>query len=1292
MTVTPQQNAMLWGQVFELAVKRGVLAYLLKQDLIVPTHPSLAAWTTVSNAQVYAEMKRALGVVDDNAIAQVRHAVSHMLQLGYGLGWTGMREYWSQVVQSTKGQAKLQALWCPLTLPSLTQDRDAEAEAALAAFVKAFALPHPVGRELTHKGHPAWSDFTVLLKSSRGPDQLLCLEFSYNASSSVPDFSREDAHLEELQRYARYRDARSVFSQVCAEVTGERFQLSRHFATHFNAFTGRDKPFYKLCQGASYADTTMALLQAQGLLNRPCEVRVIAVTSNGFESLSASLKPQAQEEPRLALLRSLGQAYRATAKLEETAVQDQLADEIAMAFNQLALALPASLRKQVRALAQAPQPGDALEYRFSEEVEGFVNPAQEISVAQAQAELDASADLDTWFGQAAHQAVTAALLARQTPQGTVTWRDLHAAAVVAGIGAARQGALKVLALEGNPGIGKTTAVKEYLATEAQSGYLLFYTSPRVVINKDVTASFARTSTGVARGILTLTTNVSLNAAASRAYREMVVDLGLGSAKRRVDSATVVDGVENLVLPEKATWFVTPEQEAKIEQVYPEGKLRKQTLNERQDLVQERVQPGVLRTLAQSAQALLEANPDVNRVVLTAAVQGYRKMASGHSTVDSLGALFKSPPNTLAGKKERREFAQRVPTLVVMIDELAGDGAGALFVHEITRWLDAQFLEPFAQDPDGSPFTVVLVVADASLGNDVVLRSYLEAGPDVPDKVLVSNSAGRRPFRLAQGTVRLGGVPQSVLHVMTNSFPAGKLLVDYHIRLNKIYPERASDSTLKTLREAIRSQQSEQVLANARDEILRALRSTAPQVIFFAQDKAFLRDLKQALETQVEVPLDPKEVAVLDSSVKPEDRRALVSEAVRDGKRVFLMTSSGARGVSFPKATWIIAAMPRFNIEASLMELAQLVYRGRGHYTDPVTGKQLSGDLLDRRVVLLVDDFLPVDLVDEDPRTWLRRASDLLTLVLMLRSTLYTRILGDAGLPGRDLALVPVGYVGSSELLTTMSQALTVFLREAAVYLKSGHDDKHSGLVAAALRNVLALFSTFTLKTLQRDPATVSFSHPPDLDAWAYAVSQERSALLPPVGEVPALWLPDTLSCFGPFWLEDWGQAAKSEVFTFDRYTQAVEALNKELFGQLGVLMRDIDYPPQLRGPARDLYRILSRKAEEAREFSTFKALSSQATWLVLPLNYTSFWRKASAEDGAQTVITQEEPWLAGLSGCLAQAGEILPAIPRYEEFPYAAAVGVADPVRRKQVFDDRYFMASSELNLLNALLLHEPQP
>jgi len=52
---------------------------------------------------------------------------------------------------------------------------------------------------------------------------------------------------------------------------------------------------------------------------------------------------------------------------------------------------------------------------------------------------------------------------------------------------------------------------------------------------------------------------------------------------------------------------------------------------------------------------------------------------------------------------------------------------------------------------------------------------------------------------------------------------------------------------------------------------------------------------------------------------------------------------------------------------------------------------------------------------------------------------------------------------------------------------------------------------------------------------------------------------------------------------------------------------------------------------------------------------------------------------------------VMPVVPRYQDFPWAAAVGQRVLSQLELVFDNRYFMASSELNLLNTLLLEDDE-
>src|SRR5205085_8190709 len=121
---------------------------------------------------------------------------------------------------------------------------------------------------------------------------------------------------------------------------------------------------------------------------------------------------------------------------------------------------------------------------FEETVPEFANPADEYDLAVARGMVDDTGPLTGFFGQPAPDAL-ALLMTERAKHGRVSLRDIHASAIVAGMHRSVKGQVNVIALEGNPGIGKTTAVRQYLEKKPE-GYLFLYVSPRVVINRDVT--------------------------------------------------------------------------------------------------------------------------------------------------------------------------------------------------------------------------------------------------------------------------------------------------------------------------------------------------------------------------------------------------------------------------------------------------------------------------------------------------------------------------------------------------------------------------------------------------------------------------------------------------------------------------------------------------------------------------------------------------------------------------------------------------------------------------------------
>lgn len=1281
-----QKRAELWGKTYEILVKRGVLTCLVEKGLISLEAPHLKPWSQTKLMTVAASLVRALDIIDERERAIVKAAFDHMALTAFGVGYTAMREYLRPHARAIGwGRLQMAGLWCPMTLPEEQTGSPETMDATLADFQAVFEIPSPEARSFSGKGLPANADFLLWLSGNAKSDHVLVQEYSWDMPAELLDFRDQRAHLEELIRHRRRIESRGVFARVAAEVDGESFALSDDIQNHLQAFTSDNKPFYKTCQASAYAESFVRLMRECGRLSRPVVARALAITPNGLESLAARFTMDPTHEPRADLMVQLGSAYRASRKLADGDEQ-ALTQKVKAVFDSMRRKLPLALQQGMKSLRQTPEPGADFTFEFDETLPAFANPADRFSVEAAIAMIEEGPALTTFFGQNPRDALKSDVVSRVKEEG-ITLRDLHAAAIAAGMRRSEPGRVNVLALEGNPGIGKTTAVRTHLA-EKSDGYLFLYVSPRVIINRDVTEALARDEKGQPTGILTLTSNAQINASARR-FHESQVKEGLAEP-RTIDGAIIADGVAALRAPESGSLIVlTPEQETRIDSAFAASTHAKSTRSEFEDEVVDVRRTGVLAGLARMTRELLELNPTVNRVVLTAALQGFRERERGETTIDALSNLFKNPVKYgESARAERRNFAQRMPNIVVMVDELTGDGAGAPFVHTIAQWLEKEFIEPFEEDTNGSPFTVTLIVSDASLCNEVVFARYLDVGNRTPDKVLVSRSEGNAAFRLAASHLRIGRGDRETLHVMTNSYPASKLHIQYRIKLTNVRLQESErrPGQLESPREAILREVEDLAMRTAVEQIRAAIEAGAKQVIYFAQNKLFLGDLEKALNTLDALGLNEDKVAVLDGSVPGWKRKKLIEPGKRDSIRVFLMTSSGARGVSFPLTDWIIADVPRFNIEAALMEIAQLIYRGRGSYKDR-NGQFVSGDTVPRHLVMLVEDFV-IQEGDRDERQWLRQATDLMTLLVMLRATVWTRITGDAGL-SHPLALVPVGAVGSEELVSLMSQYVRKFLSEAAVVHRRCRGEERIALVKAAAQNVDVLFSRLRLETRAekgKDGRTCVKSG--DMERI-----RERAAtpVAPLVIESEGCCIAEHVYFSGPVILEDWGASSKEEAFTFEGHQTQEHRISAELLGQLRAIDDDPEFPSTLRNPAKNLHQILIRDSKTAsKEFRTLKELRSPNTWVALPTGYAQFMHSEDTIGGKPFFVEDPEVWLLALEHSLAASSAVMPPIARYASFPWAASVGKSDPLKFKQVFDDRYFMASGEMNLLNTLLLARP--
>ncbi|NJO15688.1 MAG: hypothetical protein HC877_08055 [Thioploca sp.] len=1284
----------IWGDVFEIAVKRGVLYCLQHEKIVVSQTAGLENWRTLRLHQLITQVQTNLGVKESNPDTQavVNEYVRHLLVIGYGLGWTVIQQWLATTkappFKSPNQPLELAYLWAPFALPARNlgeRETKPAREERLTRFGQLLGLTQYPGDKWAAKGKPPQADFLLGVST---PDQqlhLLCLEFSLNALPQLADFRTEQAHLDELKQYANLIQRRGVFSRLNTEVTDPHFRVSDKLVSFIGALITRDKPLYKLFQGCSYLTELVKWLRTQNKITKEVQAQVIAVTAAGLEGINATLN-QSSPDAKAQLMQHFAQVYPSvprTDEINETTRQRQI-DSL---FRQMAKALPEAWREQLTTLK--PGLNSVPQHLVLSEVlsagQQFINPSQPLPREQLLKSAGNDAAVAELLGQPVPHALSQSLEKIDKTGESITLRDIHAAAIHAGIRAAKPDTVNVLCLEGHPGIGKTTAMLTAIG-QMLRGYLFIYVSPRVLINNEVSGKLAEHP-----DILTLTSNYVLNSGAREWYQEHQAEYPLDL--KNIEGAVHCNHPKDFKIPQIGTLFLTTAQADQITGGFGSSGFKSTWRDDHNKVLSQPHHAGVMDTLAKAGKASLKNNPQLNKVVLTASIQSYRDLSSS-TTIDKLVRTLFIKAEDLSELEYR--LAPRFQNIIVMIDEITGDGAGAHVVHEFAEALEKYFLKPYHRVKRTSPFHIILAIADASLGNEAMLRSYLAEEvalsrqiQSAPEKILVSPGRPGQPFSLSASPIRLGTAnkpPYPALHIMADSFPATRLQINYQVSLSSIRLDTKQDGRIQLVREAQCETMGEEWLRLAITTIFKAVRDLpiGEQVILFAQDKVFLRQLEQILTNpnelrQLFIPeidwqtFQPGEIAKLDSSVNAQTRRTRMAPVNRDRVRVWLMTSSGSRGISFPKVTHIIAFVPRFAIEGGLMEIAQLIYRGRGE----------GNDHLNRQLTLLLQDFVfheANELIE--PLYWAQRVVDVLTMLVILRSTIMTRIQGHADIQGQNLAIVPVGKIVTAEILQTLSESLRSFLYEAnASKLDKELSEKERAIAAKGYELAYKIFPKFQWINQCQNPQSIT--HIEGLQTFTSDITQLSHVLLE---ELVPQKLPKHWACTGVLIFEHWAEGDTSEQLVLENWDQIFAEQQQELSRLLGVIDKNAQLPEKIRRMARDL-KVAIDEPDLIHEFHIIKKLKSNHIWVTLPLDYLRFTHNNKPMQ--LNSLAMPEAWLETLKSAAtlsATASAHHPVIPKYEKYPFFAMVSRDNPLDLARLFNSKYFSATTEMNLLNTLL------
>ncbi|AEK57865.1 hypothetical protein Atc_1216 [Acidithiobacillus caldus SM-1] len=792
-------------------------------------------------------------------------------------------------------------------------------------------------------------------------------------------------------------------------------KVEDHLLLFYDLFSGKEKSFYKTCQSASY-------------LSHWCDIdtprpgtRLIAgaYTVFGLEMLGARWENGKMTDPLASLRDFYPKLYQKnrTENKAQAIVERESATSIVLDRTRKVLRFPKKrFSGQVERILSAEYFGtedfQARETFWARPCDDLAGESEQIHTQNAF--CNPASGLD-------HPLIQEALkdyVWWNPERRQESFRDLHADALQYGFATMHQpspGAekenLSITFALAHPGAGKTTTIVRTVL-ESPAPCVFLYASPRVSINDNVIAQIQKhliESEEPVESAIAVTTNHEINALASHfSCSDGGVPSGLLAYHNWDSPVTSFRGIayEPMEAIEALRSDVQKMEGASI-RVEDKDERRRSVRKHRTNA------PSVLKTLFDGIEGLLAPGrlSESVRIFLASvslqAFRGDRWEQSARGFLDTIG------PQLL----RRVGDSGLRPRIVLFVDEVTGSGEGLRIVRSMI-----QLARDTAAKYPG--VDVHVIVADASLIHVDVLRQWLESDSgDFPACVLQDAGSTNLPvFRRLDwqdGPTRYG--PATV--VEASAYPAGRLDVNYRIRVGE--PDRRENAGSGQQDRSLRIS----FLIDTITEVFRGC-PDGQQVLVFVQDKKLLEDMENSLKENLK--LSSQQIRTLSADVPPKMRREILED---QGKniRILLMTSAGSRGLDFPKVTRYVINVDHFSPETTLLEVQQVLFRGRGHGCDG----------LDRQVYFTMSGvFDKYDLSHEpvwgeggtqELQMQLHLKSflmDRLLMMVMLRSTLLTRACGRSRMERysdsgnlTDTLFCPLGETGSTNPAVQLADIL-----------------------------------------------------------------------------------------------------------------------------------------------------------------------------------------------------------------------------------------------------------------------------
>ncbi len=455
------------GHLFEVGFNIGILTYIKQHQI---KHNFGNHYTQeLKNLKLKEIVKKVAikeNVIDQNKRKIIEKWVLFFLQKSFLAGINFFREYLNSLQLNDRNLKKLEIIYYQCSFSganSINTNGDEDDIPFQQEIIKKVLsqlqininnLDLVISKYHNKKGEFLQAD-TLILLQSRQELRIICLDFSVFTIKSIKDLLDVNS-VEVLRKILlseiSYLKSKSVFSKLGLDTKNTPLNISNSLSNFYHGFKTKDKETIKLIQAGSYAHSFKTFLENIGLLNKNLSViyNIIGYSDRGISAMTLN------QNNCHDILATCCHIYQKEIK------DNSIGDTRQKMFNNIKRNAKKSFKN-----------GQEL-------IENILNIEKEgITTIIHQEQITNFTNIN---------AVISSDIAQQfNLDPSLKLRDAHAELIKQQLNSD----LTYLFLTGNPGIGKTTAISDFLKSEKilNEGFLFFYVSPRKQVNLDIIEKF-----------------------------------------------------------------------------------------------------------------------------------------------------------------------------------------------------------------------------------------------------------------------------------------------------------------------------------------------------------------------------------------------------------------------------------------------------------------------------------------------------------------------------------------------------------------------------------------------------------------------------------------------------------------------------------------------------------------------------------------------------------------------------------------------------------------------------------